>query len=169
MPTPGELSLAPLRAALRSALRRSAEANYQHHVEAVLLVALGHPCGQVGQWLGCSPRSIERWLQAYRLRGCEGLRVTPGGGRPTRLSLQQWAQLRQELATPPVDQGFSQLHWCGKLLATHLERRYGLAMSLRQAQRLLRSCQREARPIPTPGGRQPMRRSSTARTARSGR
>ncbi|HEV6964171.1 MULTISPECIES: helix-turn-helix domain-containing protein [Roseateles] len=152
-----DLPLLPLRLALRSAARHDAQAGYQHHLLAVLLVAQGHSCQQVGEWLDCSPRSIERWVCAYRCGGCEALRVTRGGGRPASLTPPQWEQLRADLALPPPTHGFAQPSWCGKLLSAHVSRRYGLDLSLRQCQRMLG----QLRPRPEPA-RQEFRRCGPA-------
>lgn len=144
MPTQGAaapaLPITPLRQALRALLQRSDDARHQHHLHAVLLVALGQPAALVALWLGCSPRSIERWVRSCRLGGCGALRVAHGAGRPARLTAAQWQQLQADLAAPPSAAGFSQAHWCGKLLAAHLQRRFGVAMGLRQCQRLLHGC-----------------------------
>ncbi len=138
---PPTLPVTELRRAQRTLLLRGDQARQLHHLHAVLLVALGHPPAQVARWLGCSPRSIERWVRNYRLGGCDALRVGHGAGRPARLSDAQWRELHADLAAPPAAAaGFSQAHWCGKLLAAHLQRRFGVAMGLRQCQRLLHTC-----------------------------
>lgn len=141
-----DLALAPLHDALRSAAQRSVHGRYQQHLFAVLLVAQGQTCGQVGQWLACSPRSIERWVKAYRAGGCSALLVLQGTGRPAQLTAQQMVQLRSELALPPETQGFPQAGWCGKLLVTHVMGRYGAELSVRQCQRLLAECRDQ--PVP---------------------
>lgn len=134
------LAITPLRQALHVLLQRSDELRLVHHLHAVLLVALGQPVGEVARWLGCSTRSVERWVHGYRLGGCDALRVEHGAGRPARLSAPQWQQLQADLARPPADAGFSQPHWCGKLLMAHLQRRFGVCLGLRHCQRLLHGC-----------------------------
>ena len=96
----------------------------------------------MARWLGCSPRSIARWVRSYRLVGCNALRVVHGAGRPARLTEAQWHQLHADLLATPSAAGFSQTQWCGKLLMAHLQRRFGVAMGLRQCQRLLLDCAR---------------------------
>ena len=140
LPHPPKLLITPLRQALRVLLQRSDEVRQLQHLHAVLLVGLGQPSGEVARWLGCSARSIERWVRGYRLGGCDALRVVHGAGRPARLSDAQWRQLHADLAAPPGVAGFGQAHWSGKLLAAHLQRRFGVPMGLRQCQRLLRVC-----------------------------
>lgn len=126
-----------LRAELAAAARRSVELRCAHRLHAVLLVAVGHSCRQVGSWLGDDARSIERWVHAFELRGADGLKSHPSSGRPARLTPAQRAQLALDLAGDPGDHGFSQPRWSGKLLALHLERRFGIALGQRHCQRLL--------------------------------
>lgn len=139
MPNSPTLPITPLRLALRAMHRQGGQLRYLHHLHAVLLVALGQTVGQVGQWLGCSPRSVERWVRGYRIGGCSSLQVGHGAGRRARLTGQQLLQLRCDLAQPPSAQGFCHAQWCGRLLAKHIEQRHGLRVSLRQCQRLLRA------------------------------
>jgi hypothetical protein len=45
--------------------------------------------------------------------------------------------LTLDLQKPPRVYGYSELKWSGKLLVQHLERRYGIKLSLRQCQRIV--------------------------------
>ncbi len=133
-----DLDLLPLQRAWHVAAQRDDDARYQHRLLAVLLVAQHHSCMHVGAWLACSPRSIERWVSAYRSGGCAALHMLRAGGRPARLTAIQQMRLSADLAGPPSAVGLVQTGWCGKLLVTHLSRSYGLALSLRQCQRMIR-------------------------------
>ncbi len=128
-----------LRTALASALHRSGELRFMHRLHAVLLVSFGRSCYEVALWFGENPRSIERWVHAYGRSGCEGLHDHHHGGRPPRLTRPQSQLLARELAGGPGHCGYTQSHWCGKLLARHLERDYGVRLSLRHCQRLLQA------------------------------
>lgn len=129
---------AALRAAVTGAAHGSDELRRVHRLHAVLLVSVGRSCYEVAQWFGEHPRSIERWVHAYELHGVDGLRGRHGAGRPTRLTLRQRQQLGLELAAEPACSGYAQLRWSGKLLARHLARRYGVQLSPRSCQRLIR-------------------------------
>lgn len=131
------LNLDSLRTALAAPASRSPEWRYAHRLHAVLLVGVGHSCYQVASWLGDDARSIERWVQAFERQGVDGLKSHPGSGRPARLTPAQRAQLALDLSGEPVDLGFTQAHWSGKLLARHLERQFGIQLSQRHCQRLL--------------------------------
>lgn len=126
-----------MREALAAALHRSDEFRFVHRLHAMLLLSLGRSCGEVARWFGDDPRSIERWLHAYEAHGLDGLYDHRGGGRPAVLSDLQMQALCSDLAAGPAAAGYGQARWSGKLLALHLERRYGVALGLRQCQRLL--------------------------------
>lgn len=59
-------------------------------------------------------------------------------GRPPLLSEQQYARLRRDLSMPPVRFGLGASRWGGKLLAHHLARDYGIALTPRQCRNILR-------------------------------
>ena len=108
-----------------------------HRLHAVLLVSTGHSCYEVAHWFGDAARSVERWVHAYEGQGVQGLRPHPGAGRPARLTATQCQQLGRDLAQAPGPVGPMPARWTGKLLARHLERQFGVQLSLRQCQRLL--------------------------------
>ena len=126
-----------LRAALAGALRDSGELRFLHRLHAVLLVSVGQSCYAVARWFGENPRTIERWVHAYETYGEGGLREHHHGGRQSALTPLQIGSLQYDLATPPPACGFAQPRWSGKLLARHIETRFGVRLSLRQCQRLL--------------------------------
>jgi hypothetical protein len=48
---------------LQDEIRRSRDSRYDHRLHAVLLVAHGMSCPQVGWLLGDAPRTVEYWVQ----------------------------------------------------------------------------------------------------------
>lgn len=124
--------------ALATAVRGSRELRYVHRLHAVLLVSRGRSCYEVGHWFAEDPRTVERWVRAFELAGPDGLVERPRRGRPAHLTPMQQDQLRRELAIGPTGAGYPHRRWTGKLLARHLECRYGVCLSLRHCQRLLR-------------------------------
>ena len=127
----------PRQTALASELRRSDLAHHLQRLHAVLLVAAGQSTVQVAGWLGLSPRTVERWTQAYELQGVVGLRTHHGGGRPAALSQDQWQQLQAVVRQSPGVSGYGQRRWSGKLLALHLAQHHDLQRRARHCQRLL--------------------------------
>ncbi|WP_158080834.1 helix-turn-helix domain-containing protein [Pelomonas sp. KK5] len=113
-----------------------------HKLHCVLLVGEGCSCCEVGRWFGHSTRTVERWFGVYVLRGAQGLRPRRTGGRHPLLPAEVAQGLHEELRRPPAGAEGVGIAWSGALLKQHLLARHGIALSLRQCQRLL---QQEAR------------------------
>ena len=70
---------------------------------------------EVSEVIGNSPKSIENLVNVFLEKGFEGLRELRGSGIPTRLS-GMMEQIGLDLRKNPVDLGYSQNLWDGKLL-----------------------------------------------------
>jgi DNA-binding CsgD family transcriptional regulator len=57
----------------------------------------------------------------------------------TRLSAEQRARVKAEIARSPKTLGYARTFWSGELLSAHLRSRYGIRLSERQGRRLLRA------------------------------
>lgn len=130
---PGEQQL---RAMLSAALHESAQTRYLHRLHSVLLVSLGRSCYEVAHWFGDHPRSVERWVHAFESSGDPGLHDHHHGGRRARLMLQQLDALAQDLTQSPSAMGYCQTRWSAKLIAHHVQLRFGVELSARQCLRL---------------------------------
>lgn len=133
-----QLNPGELRAALRVAEHGLIDARFLHRLHAVLLVSLDCSCQQVAGWFGDDARSVQRWSLACEQGGIEGLRNHHAGGRPGRLPPTEQVQLMLDLSREPVSLGFTQTRWSGKLVALHLEHSFGVSLSQRRCQSLLR-------------------------------
>lgn len=127
-----------VREVIHASVKTSCESHFLHRLHCVLLVAEGRSCYEVARWFGEDPRTIERWVHALNEHGIEGLREHHSGGRPTRLADEQIPRLALDLQKPPRVCGYSEREWSGKLLAQHLEGSYGIKLSVRQCQRIMR-------------------------------
>lgn len=127
-----------LREVVTAALRQSDAVRCMHRLDAMLLLGAGHSCCNVGRWLGEDSRTVQRWLHAYEMRGLKGLQERHCGGHAARLLQPQMRQLRADILGPPGSCGHDQAKWSGKLLALHVDRRYGVALSVRHCQRMLK-------------------------------
>ena len=132
-----QLDPGDLRTALRLAEHGLIDSRFLHRLHVVLLVSLDCSCQQVADWFGDDPRSVQRWSLACEREGVEGLRNHHAGGRPGRLTPIEQVQLTLDLSSEPVCHGFTQTRWSGKLVALHLERRFGVTLSQRRCQSLL--------------------------------
>ena len=118
--------------ALRAEVRGSPQARRQHRIHAVMLVAGGLSCRAAARLMGDSPRAVEYWVDRYKTNKINGLFDSLPPGRPPRLSAAQTAELDTAISAAPAGAG-----WSGEKVVEFVARRWGVALGLRQAQRLL--------------------------------
>lgn len=123
---------------LQDEIRRSEESRYDHRLHGVLLVAHGMTCPEVAQLLGDAPRTVENWVHRFEREGLAGLTEGERLGRPARLNAFQLAEVQRVLRGSPEAVGLAGHLWDGKTLAAYLEQQYGVALGVRQCQRLFR-------------------------------
>lgn len=122
---------------LQDEIRRSGESRYDHRLHGVLLVAQGMTCPQVAELLGDAPRTIEYWVRGFEHAGLAALTEGTREGRPRRLTEAHLKGVGRALRRPPEAVGLAGL-WDGKTLAAFIDQRYGVALGVRQCQRLFR-------------------------------
>ncbi len=127
-----------IREVILASVKTSCEPHFLHRLHCVLLVAEGRSCYEVARWFGNDPRTVERWVHALDLRGIEGLRDHHAGGRPTKLDDDHLQRLALDLRNPPRLCGYPARNWSGKLLTQHMEGQYGVKLSARACQRIMR-------------------------------
>ena len=125
--------------ALQDEIRRSEEARYDHRLHGVLLVAQGMSCRQAATVLGDAPRTVEYWIRSFQTDGLAGLQEGVRSGRPRRLTDEQLNVVGQVLRRPPEEAGLRANLWDGRVLATYLDQEFGVALGMRQCQRLFRT------------------------------
>lgn len=123
--------------AIQDEIRRNDEARYDHRLHALLLVAQGMSCRRVAQLLGDAPRTIAYWVNRFENEGFAGLIDADRPGRPCRLNSEQMAELEVVLRGEPREYGLQGL-WDGKTLSAFIEKRWGIALGVRQCQRIFR-------------------------------
>lgn len=126
------------RAVLQQEINRHQDARYDHRLHCVLLVASGLSCEETAGLFGDSPRTLVNWVRRFDMKGLAGLAEGNHSGRPPRLSAEQLEEVRDLVRQPPAAVQMEANLWDGKSLAACLEKRYGVAMSVRQCQRLFR-------------------------------
>lgn len=124
--------------ALQEEIRRSKESRYDHRLHAVLLIAQGLTCPEVGRLLGDAPRSVEYWVRHFKNLGLAGLVEGARRGRPRHLNETQLREMQAVLRRTPSEAGLSGTLWDGKTLGIWLARYCGVRLGVRQCQRMLR-------------------------------
>lgn len=123
---------------LQDEIRRSRDSRYDHRLHAVLLVAQGMGCPEVARLLGDAPRTVEYWVNRFEKEGLSGLVDLERPGRSSRLGDEQYREIGEVLRQSPVDAGMGTNLWDGKTLSEFIQSRYGIALGVRQCQRLFR-------------------------------
>ncbi len=72
--------------ALQDESRRSQEAQYDHKLHAVLLVAQGVSCTKAASLLGDSLRTVQYWVNRFDEEGFAGLTDADRPGRPKKIN-----------------------------------------------------------------------------------
>ena len=123
---------------LQDEIRRSYEARYDHRLHAVLMVAQGMSCREVGGLLGDGPRTVAYWVDRFEDEGLAGLVDADRPGRPRRLNEKQLREIERALRLSPKDFGLTSNLWDGKILSHFIRQRYGVELGVHQCQRLFR-------------------------------
>ena len=106
---------------LHALKRRVAEALYADDERATMHA--------VAEFLDVNPRSVRRWVAAYRVQGDEGLLAQPTSGRPPKLTSTQEKIIRRWLADKPTDHGFATDLWTGPRVAQMIRRELAIELN----------------------------------------
>jgi transposase len=96
---------------------------------AVQRVLEGYSTEEVAEFLGVDPRSVRRWVAAYRQAGDAGLCARPAAGRPPKLTYTQEKIIRRWLADKPTEHGFATDLWTGPRLAHMIRQEFGIELN----------------------------------------
>lgn len=91
---------------------------------AVARIRSGYTQTEVARFLGVHPRSVQRWMQAYREYGAAGLKAKPNQGRPRRLTLAQERRVLSWIRQSPRSFGFPTELWTAARLADVIQRKF---------------------------------------------
>jgi|ERR1039457_6755005 transposase len=139
-----------IKIAVQQEIERSEESRYDHRLHGILMVCSGVSCNQVAELFGHSPRTVQYWLHRFEKQGFAGLHDTERPGRPIELDKKQRQTVGADLRQSPRDLGYAQSLWDGRLLSHHLSKVYGVALGIRQCQRLFHELgfrRRKPRPL----------------------
>lgn len=108
-----------------------------HRLHCVLLVAEGRSVDEVANWFGVGRRTVQRWVHEAYLHGIDGLTAHRHDGRPPSLTLERTTAICRDLMSSPGAFGYPGARWTGKRLALHLDRCFGMVVSVRTCQRII--------------------------------
>lgn len=105
---------------------------------AVQRVLEGYSVSEVAEFLGIDPRSVRRWVAAFRCQGERGLLSRPAPGRPPKLTLLQEKIVRRWLGDSPQEHGFETDLWTAPRLARLIGEEFDIGLSPRYLSAWLR-------------------------------
>jgi transposase len=98
---------------------------------AVDRVNAGYSQTQVARILKVAPRSVRRWVHAFRAGGDPALRAKPRPGAPHKLTPEQTRIVLGWFRRSPQDFGFTTELWTARRVAQLIERHFGVTMNHR--------------------------------------
>lgn len=104
-------------------------------IAALLLSLEGQRPGWIAEVLGLTRQSLNVWIHQVNERGLAAVKPKRRPGRPARLTGQVRKAVEADLERSPEEVDLPRSQWDGPTLACHLERRFGIKMTVRQAQR----------------------------------
>ncbi len=95
-------------------------------------------CPEVAARFGDSVRAVQMWVNRFEEEGFAGLAEADRPGRPPRLNEKQLKEVERVLRLSPKAAGMEVNLWDGKTLSAFIQKRFGVALQVRQCQRLFR-------------------------------
>lgn len=80
--------------------------------------------------LAITPRTVQRWLNAYLDRGLAGLGRRKAPGRPDKIPADLADEVRRWMIEGPAKQGLDRANWTHAELADHLLKAKGVHQSV---------------------------------------
>jgi transposase len=111
---------------LQQLFRSTDDRLLRDRLQIVLMAQRSRPHQEIAADLGVTPRTVQRWLNAYLERGTDGLRPRKAPGAPPRLIPELAPLLQQWVIDGPAKQGLDRANWTYAELADHLFKAQGI-------------------------------------------
>jgi transposase len=130
----GRAVTGPITAAQQAAVeallgQRDLAPRQRERLEMVKAAWLGSDVATIGRWSGRTPRTVRRWLGAFRDGGVHALAGAPIPGRPPKADAAYLAALATAVETPPRTLGLPFDGWTSGRLSVYLEARTGVRLA----------------------------------------
>ena len=114
---------------LDHAFRQETDPTYKDRLQIVRLASRGRPHKDIAADLACTPRTVQRWLNAYLERGLDGLRPRKAPGQPAKIPFDLADEVKRWVIEGPARQGLDRANWTHEELADHLLKVKGIRTS----------------------------------------
>jgi transposase len=120
---------------LEQAYREETDSKHRDRIQIVRLAHRDRPHQEIAQDLAITPRTVQRWLNAYLERGLDGLRPRKAKGAPGKIPATLADEVRRWVIEGPAKLGLDRANWTHEELADHLYKTHGIATSRSAMQR----------------------------------
>lgn len=101
----------------------------KRRMRAGRLLLKGKSPAEVAKVVGAPRQTVYRWLGVLREQGIDNLREMSKGGRPSLMSAEQIAELREALLAGPMANGYATDLWTLKRVRLLIQKRFGIQYS----------------------------------------
>lgn len=123
---------------LEQAFLQATDRKLRDRLQIVRLAHRGRPHQDIAADLGITPRTVQRWLNAYLDGGIEALRPRKARGHDPAVPAHMSREVRRWVIDGPAAQGLDRANWTHAELADHLFKTHGLHASRSAMQRFCR-------------------------------
>jgi transposase len=114
---------------LEQAFRQATDRKLRDRLQIVLLAHRGRAHQAIAQDLALSPRTVQRWLNAYLDHRLPGLQPRKAKGAPAKVPAELADEVRRWVIEGPAKQGLDRANWTQAELADHLRKAKGIQAS----------------------------------------
>ncbi len=114
---------------LEQEFRSTEDRKLRDRLQIVLLAHKGRPHQDIAADLCLSRRTVQRWLNAYRGRGADGLRPRKAKGATAGIPAEMAGEIRRWVIDGPAACGLDRANWTYEELADHLYKTRGIQTS----------------------------------------
>lgn len=134
---PGNIFTSVQRQSLKRNLTQNLRREHRLRIEIMLLADLGHSHSAISWKLGCSDETVKYWI-SMAINGQADQWKEISIGRPKKVSDEYLSRLKQLVNQNPRECGYSFNRWTAKWLSKHLANEFGIEISERHINRLLK-------------------------------
>jgi transposase len=114
---------------LDQAFRQETDPKFRDRIQVVRLASRDRPHQDIAQDLAVTPRTVQRWLNAYLERGLNGLRPRKAKGATGKIPAALADEVKRWVIEGPAEQGLDRANWTHEELADHLLKTKGIRTS----------------------------------------
>jgi transposase len=125
--------------AVEERIKQTKDRRMFERYQTIRLYLIGQSVSQIAFILGRTSKTIKAYIDTYKEHGLNGLIMKHSTGKPTRLTKDQQAQLKQTIIDHvPHEVGFTaKFNWTLEIITSYILREFGHTYSLRGVSKLM--------------------------------